>query len=133
MLAIVVVQLVGFHGATQIRGYLLFLVSPFLHVSRSAFLPARLFTCCCNRKQVNTDVERKRLSLWQDFLLDSFKSKNMCADATLARAYWKCLLPFFDLPPSAVCLWMSRRTSARSLLPTLPSVVHWRLKMLKSF
>jgi hypothetical protein len=30
-----------------------------------------------NRKQVNTDVERKRLSLWHDFLLDSFKSKKM--------------------------------------------------------
>ena len=27
---------------------------------------------------MNTDVEHKRLSLWQDYLLDSFKSKNTC-------------------------------------------------------
>ncbi len=27
---------------------------------------------------MNTDVEHKRLSLWQDYLLDSFKGKNTC-------------------------------------------------------
>jgi hypothetical protein len=71
---------------------------------------------------VNTDVERKRLSLWQEFLLDSFKRKNVCAAIrVLQQIFHVAPLPYFDVFIAA-CLSMLLRTLANLRSRTRRSV-----------